>query len=98
MNTPIGQYWRRKKGLRMSLVDGEWFPSVVYLQNNVSPAGTRQMIDIQALNQWGSSKKPCCPKLQHIWKYIYQQQMITIAANLTIKNQVQDVGNKASND
>jgi hypothetical protein len=22
----------------MSLVDGEWFPSIVYLQNNVSPA------------------------------------------------------------
>jgi hypothetical protein len=38
MNTPIGQDWRMEKGLRMSLVDGEWFPSVVYLQNNVSPA------------------------------------------------------------
>jgi hypothetical protein len=46
---------------------------------------TRQMIDIQALNQRGTSKKPCCPKIAAVWKYIFCGKQVISAANLTTK-------------
>jgi hypothetical protein len=82
----------------MSLVDGEWLPSVMYLQNNVSPARNKTNDRYTSLKPMGIKQEALLSQIAAVWKYIYQQQMITIAANLTIKNQVQDVGNKASND
>jgi hypothetical protein len=32
--------------------------------------GTRQMMINQAFKQWGINKKPCCPKIAAVWKYI----------------------------
>jgi hypothetical protein len=46
----------------------------------------------------GIKKEALLSQIAAVWKYIYLQQMITIATNLTIKNKVQQVGNKASND
>jgi hypothetical protein len=34
---PYRSILEKEQGLRMSLIDGEWFPSVMYLQNNVIP-------------------------------------------------------------
>jgi hypothetical protein len=45
--------------------------------------GTRQKMIIQAFKQWGINKKLCCPKIAAVCKCINQQQMISIAANLT---------------
>jgi hypothetical protein len=42
----------------------------------------RQMIDIQALNQKETSKKPCCPKIAAVWKYIFCGKQVILAANL----------------
>jgi hypothetical protein len=60
--------------------------------------GTRKMIEIKSLNQRGSSKNPFCPKFAAAYKCINKKQMIYIALNLTIKNQVQSIQNKSSND
>jgi hypothetical protein len=46
---------------------------------------TRQMIDIQALNQRGTSKKPCCPKIVEVWKYIFFGKQVMSPTNLTTK-------------
>jgi hypothetical protein len=46
---------------------------------------TRQMIDIQALNQRETSKKPFCPKIAAVWKYILCHKKIISDANLTKK-------------
>jgi hypothetical protein len=82
----------------MSLVDGEWLPSVVYLQNNVSPAQNKTNDRYTSLKPKGIKKEALLSQIAAVWKYIYQQKMITIAANLTIQNLVQDIRNKASND
>jgi hypothetical protein len=44
------------------------------------------MIDTQALNQRGASKKPRCPKIASKQRYIYQQYKMLIAAKLTMQN------------
>jgi len=45
----------------------------------------RQMIDIQALNQRGTRKKPCCPKIAAVWKYILCGKQVISAGNLITK-------------
>jgi hypothetical protein len=55
--------------------------------------GTRHKIDIQALNQRGTSKKPCCPKIAAEQRYIYQQCKMSIAAKYVAKSQVKDTRN-----
>jgi hypothetical protein len=49
IGSPIGQAWRLGKGLRKSIVEGEWLPSVEYLQNNVSPARNKTNDDKPSL-------------------------------------------------
>jgi hypothetical protein len=46
---------------------------------------TRQNIDTQALNQSGTSKKPFCPKIAAMWKYIFCSKQVISVANLTTK-------------
>jgi hypothetical protein len=50
------------------------------------------------LKPMGIKQEALLSQIEAIWKYINQQQMILIDANLTIKHQVQNVGNKATND
>jgi hypothetical protein len=82
----------------MSLVNGEWLPSVVYLQNNVIPAQNKKNDGDKSLKPMGIKKEMLFSQNEVVWKYINQQQMMSIVAILTIKNLVQDVGNKATND
>ena len=63
-----------------------------------SPARNKTNDKYTSLKSMGIKQVSLLSQIAGVWKYIYQKQMITIAANLTIKNQVQDVGNKASND
>jgi hypothetical protein len=82
----------------MILVDEEWLPSVVYLQNNVSLAHNKKNDRYTSLKSKGIKQEAFLSQIVVVWKYIYQQQMMTIAANLTIPNVAQDIINKASND
>jgi hypothetical protein len=82
----------------VSLVDGEWFSSIEYLQNSVSPAQNKTNDRYTSLKPRGIKQETLLSQIAAVWKYIYQQQMITIAANLTIQNLVQDIRNKASNN
>jgi hypothetical protein len=44
---------------------------VVYLQNNVRPAQTRQYMMIQASKPMGNQQETLrCPKIAAVWKYI----------------------------
>jgi hypothetical protein len=70
----------------------------MYLQNIVSHARNKTNDKYTRLKPMGNKKEALLSQISSVSKYMYQKQMITISANLTIKNQVQDAGNKASND
>jgi hypothetical protein len=46
-----------EQGLRMRLVDGQWLPSVVYLQNNVSPTQNKTHDRYTSLKPKGIKQK-----------------------------------------
>jgi hypothetical protein len=66
-------------------VKGKWFPSVVYLQNNVSPAWNKTNDDKPSLNQWGIKQETLLSQIAAYIKYIYQQKNKFNSCKLTIK-------------
>jgi hypothetical protein len=58
----------------MSLVDGEWLPSIVYLQNSVSPAQNKTNDRYTSLKPKGIKQESLLSQIAAVWKYIYQQQ------------------------
>jgi len=49
---------------------GKWLPRLCTLKNKLDMPKTRQYMMIKAQNQWGIKKKPCCPKIIVVCKYI----------------------------
>jgi hypothetical protein len=72
----------------MSLIDGEWLSSIEYLQNNVDPAQNKTNDIYTSLKPRGIKQETLLSQIAAVCKYIYQQQIITIVANLTIQNLV----------
>ena len=68
---PIGKIEEWEWGLGNNI--GSWciIVNVMYLQNKVRPAQKRQdMMIKKPQNQLGINKKPCCPKIAAVWRYI----------------------------
>jgi hypothetical protein len=57
----------------------------VYIQNSVSLAQNKTNDRYTSVKPKGNKQEALPSQIAAVWKYIYQQQMIMIAANLTIK-------------
>ena len=68
----------------MSLVYGRWLPSIVYLQNSVSPAQNKTNDGNKSLKPMRIKQETLLSQIAAVWKYIDQQIKMLLVAKLII--------------